>query len=147
MTPSYSLKVNGETFGFFKGRRGLRQGDLISPFLYVIAMEYLSRSLNQAALQDEFNFHPKCHTMAISHLTFVDDLMIFTRGDFMSVQIICDVLQDFGEASGLKTNSLKSSIFLAGLNDFERESVLNSLVLQLEACLSDILASLYLEYT
>lgn len=44
--PSYSLKVNGETFGFFKGRRGIRQGDPISPFLYVIGTEYLSRSLN-----------------------------------------------------------------------------------------------------
>lgn len=110
-------------------------------------MEYLSRCLNTTALHNNFNFHRKCERLKISHLSFVDDLMIFTRGDFMSVQIICDVLQDFGEASGLKTNSLKSSIFLAGLNDFERESVLNSLVLQLEACLSDILASLYLEYT
>ncbi|XP_057248229.1 uncharacterized protein LOC130590212 [Beta vulgaris subsp. vulgaris] len=51
-SPSYTLCINGETCGFFKGRRGLRQGDPISPLLFVIAMEYLTRLLSKMSKKE-----------------------------------------------------------------------------------------------
>lgn len=89
-------------FGFFKRQRGLRQGDPISHLFFVICMEYLSRCLNCATRKDGFNFHAKCEKLKVSHLAFADDLMIFTKGDFLSVKIVSDVLQEFGAAPTCK---------------------------------------------
>ncbi|GFY91496.1 hypothetical protein Acr_07g0016920 [Actinidia rufa] len=80
-TTSYSISINGSMHGFFKGYQGIRQGDPISPFLFVLCLEYLSRSLNQLKDNQDFNFHPRCKDLNITHLAFADDLILFSRGD------------------------------------------------------------------
>lgn len=47
-TAQYSIVLNGSSFGYFKCGRGIRQGDPISPYIFFICMEVLSRLLNQA---------------------------------------------------------------------------------------------------
>lgn len=122
-TTAYSLIINGSMCGFFKGKRGLRQGDPMSPFLFVLCLEYLSRGLNLATTASEFNFHPKCNKLKVSHLAFADDLMLFARGDEPSICIIMDCLRDFEEKSGLK--ALKSSIFTAGIEGHELQCIMD----------------------
>lgn len=46
-TASYSVKINGDVHGLFRGRRGLRQGDPVSPYLFVLCIEYFSRMLRR----------------------------------------------------------------------------------------------------
>ncbi|XP_059285894.1 uncharacterized protein LOC132039428 [Lycium ferocissimum] len=83
-TVHYSIIINGEPTPPFDATKGLRQGDPISPFLFSIAMEYLSKGLNSLKNNSGFKHHPRCAKLGITHLSFVDDLILFARGDVES---------------------------------------------------------------
>lgn len=80
-------------------------------------MEYLSRSIKVASENPIFKYHPKCEKIALTHLSFTDDIIFFTRGDFASVYLIFDTLQQFGLRSGLEISLAKSQIFAAGVDE------------------------------
>ncbi|GKD48807.1 protein LAZ1, partial [Tanacetum coccineum] len=58
-SPSYSICMNGNLFGMFKGKRGLRKGDLMSLYLFTLVMEVLTLLLQRKAL-DGFQYHRRC---------------------------------------------------------------------------------------
>ena len=76
-SPSYSICINGSLNGYFMGKRGLRQGDPLSPYLFVIVMEMLTRILAEKARSNTFNFHWRCEKNKLINLCFADDLMVF----------------------------------------------------------------------
>ncbi|XP_074266666.1 uncharacterized protein LOC141589945 [Silene latifolia] len=114
-TASYSLVLNGENFGYFKGAKGLRQGDPISPLLFTITMEYLSRILTHVTATLPFKFHPLCSHLKLSHLMFADDLLLFSKGDTTSIMILLRAFATFSVATGLQMNSMKSNIYFYGV--------------------------------
>ncbi|XP_019251156.1 PREDICTED: uncharacterized protein LOC109230079 [Nicotiana attenuata] len=65
-TVNYTVVINGEQSKPFNAARGLRQGDPISPFLFAIAMKYLSRLLNELKEDKMYQFHPKCAKLGFS---------------------------------------------------------------------------------
>ncbi|TYK28312.1 uncharacterized protein E5676_scaffold600G001370 [Cucumis melo var. makuwa] len=93
-------------------KKGVRQGYPLSPFLFVMVMEALSRMLNMPP--QSFQFYQRCGKVKLTHLTFADDLMIFCVADDPSLSFIRESLQKFGELLGLFANLRKSSIFVAG---------------------------------
>ena len=115
-TARYSISLNGELHGFFKATRGLRQGDPLSPYLFVLAMEGLGGILRQATQALNFKYHWRCKQNSITHLCFADDLMLFCHVDKDSVGILKSSLDKFSSLSGLKTNHTKSSIYLSGID-------------------------------
>ncbi|XP_074303192.1 uncharacterized protein LOC141637602 [Silene latifolia] len=121
---SYSLSLNGNSFGFFKGSRGLRQGDPLSPLLFTIYMEYLSRILKVVGQQQDFKFHPMCGPLQLNQLLFVDDLLLFSKGDEISIMWLLRALSTFSVASGLCLNRDKSEIYFNGMASGAIESIL-----------------------
>ncbi|XP_074305233.1 uncharacterized protein LOC141640282 [Silene latifolia] len=114
-TPSFSLSLNGKSFGFFKGKRGLRQGDPLSPLLFTLCMDYLSRILAVVRQQDGFRFHPLCGHLKLNHLLFADDLLMFSKGNAVSIMWILRAFATFSSASGLFLNKDKTEIFFNGV--------------------------------
>ena len=115
-TTMFSVSINGELNGFFPGGRGLRQGDPLSPYLFVLAMEVLSGLLHKMALERNFKFHWRCSKNHLTHLCFADDLMILCKGEEASVSMIRDCLQQFMGLSGLVPNPAKSHMFSCGIS-------------------------------
>lgn len=111
-TTSFSVSINGQLHGFFKGKRELRQRDPLSPYLFTICIEILSRSIKLATTSPDFNFHPKCQPLGITHLAYADDLLLLSRGDTGSLNILMSCLHKFSGMAGLHANVQKSISFL-----------------------------------
>ncbi|XP_056685736.1 uncharacterized protein [Spinacia oleracea] len=124
-TPMFSLMLNGSMHGFFKSQRGLRQGDPISPLLFVICMEYLSRILNRVSSMPQFQFHPRCKGIGLTHLCFADDLIICSKGDYHSIYLLLQAFKLFSNSSGLKENEQKSSIYCHGIQESDIQRVVD----------------------
>ena len=113
-TAASSVSVNDELEGFFTSSRGVRQGCSLSPYLYVIVSNVLSKLLNKAAREGQSGYHPHCKEIMLSHLSFADDIAVFTNGSPASLRGTQAVLDKFASMSGLRINAAKSTTFAAG---------------------------------
>ncbi|KAL2252863.1 UNVERIFIED_CONTAM: Transposon TX1 uncharacterized protein [Sesamum indicum] len=113
-TTSFSVGLNGNPHGYFDGARGLRQGDPLSPFLFVLVMEVLHIGYLQLIEQDmQFAYHLKCELARVFQLGFADDLLLFCRANLDSVRVLKVGLDRFAEWSGLRLNTQKSHIIIS----------------------------------
>ncbi|KAL0287022.1 UNVERIFIED_CONTAM: hypothetical protein Sangu_2713200, partial [Sesamum angustifolium] len=130
-TPMFSVCINGNPHGFFKGSRGLRQGDPMSPFLFVLIMEVLQLMLLQLIDQNEgFSFHWRCKELGLFQLCFADDLLLFCKADVASVRVFRHGLAEFAKLSGLHANPQKSQLILSRSAHDVREQLLAALHFQ-----------------
>ncbi|XP_039032023.1 uncharacterized protein LOC120166937 [Hibiscus syriacus] len=119
----YSISFNGSLIGYFKGARGIRKRDPISPLLFVLSINVLSRILNKAAERGIFGYHPRCKKVGLTHLAFTDDILIFYKGNVEFVVGVISVLDYFYENFGLKLNASKCDIFVVGISSSKLEDV------------------------
>ncbi|XP_060195128.1 uncharacterized protein LOC132624352 [Lycium barbarum] len=117
-TVSYSLTLNRGVTKLFQGKRGVRQGDPMSPYLFMLEVEYLQKEFDQLALNRACYFHPRCKRLGIIHICFAYDLLMFCRADLNSVRLLLDTLTRFALGFGLQANAEKSSVYVAGVSNY-----------------------------
>lgn len=101
---------------FFSAASGLRQGDLVSPYLFVLALEVFTACMKKLESDALFKYHYQAKSLEISHLIFADDVLLFSHGDKDSIELLLKGVKDFAAISGLHTNLLKSSCFFADVD-------------------------------
>ncbi|GJS75277.1 hypothetical protein Tco_0725158 [Tanacetum coccineum] len=120
------LSLNGDIHGFFKGKRGLRQGDPLSPYLFTLVMEVLTLMLKRRVrLSESFRYHNHCEELQIINVCFADDLFIFARGDVESASVIMEALHEFKSTSGLVPSIPKSTAFFCNVLNHVKMAILN----------------------
>ncbi|KAL2223817.1 UNVERIFIED_CONTAM: hypothetical protein Sindi_2945400 [Sesamum indicum] len=113
-TTSFSIGLNGKPHGFFAGARGLRQGDPLSPYLFVLVMEALHLGFLQRIDQDmQFTYHWKCESSKVFQMGFADDLLLLCKADLDSIRVFKEGLDWFAELSGLRLNVQKSHLIIS----------------------------------
>ncbi|RVW43709.1 putative mitochondrial protein [Vitis vinifera] len=112
---SFAVLVNGNAKGWVKASRGLRQGDPLSPLLFIIVADVLSRMLLKAEERNVLEgFKVGRNRTRVSHLQFADDTIFFSSSREEDMMTLKNVLLVFGHISGLKVNLDKSNIY--GIN-------------------------------
>ena len=109
----YSLLINGESCGFIKSNKGLRQGDPLSPALFVLMSEFLTRSLNSLFSNNPALYYKVPKGLPVSHLAYADDCIIFCNRSQASLRKLKNFLLEYEAQSGQKINLGKSG-FIAG---------------------------------
>ncbi|XP_019192832.1 PREDICTED: uncharacterized protein LOC109187166 [Ipomoea nil] len=109
-TVNYTIQVNGEAIGSVCPTRGIRQGDPLSPYLFILCAEGLSLLLQQAeARGDIHGLRVARGAPAITHLFFADDSLLFFRATQNEALKVKECLQLYSEASGQQINFDKSN--------------------------------------
>ncbi|XP_061999168.1 uncharacterized protein LOC133716477 [Rosa rugosa] len=121
----YSFLVRGKPRGLLVPSRGLRQGDPLSPYLFLLGAEGFSALLQQ---KQELGFLPGIEVCdgapAVNHLLFADDSMLYANASLDDCYQIQDVIETYGRASGQLVNFDKSSVvFSKNVSDYMKEEI------------------------
>ncbi|KAK5834954.1 hypothetical protein PVK06_010634 [Gossypium arboreum] len=112
-----AILVNGSATKEFKFGRGLRQGDPLSPFLFILITKVLHLLMEKAEVLGFIEgIHGVLPGQTISHLQFADDTILFLKAEEMVVENMKFILRCFETFSGLSINFKKSCIVGFGVN-------------------------------
>jgi hypothetical protein len=140
-TVQFSVIVNGAPTGFFDSSRGLRQGDPLSPLLFLLIMEVLSRMLQKTVkgglLKGIQVGQAEEAGVCVSHLLYANDTILFCDADLEQLLYIRMALTCFEAVTSLRVNMNKSEMVPIGEVDG---------IAELAALLSCHIGSLPLQY-
>lgn len=114
-TVFFLILVNGVPNGPIVPSWGLRQGDPLSSYLYLLCTEGLVSLLNRAAFNQSLIGIKVCRRAPqLNHLLFVDDSLVFYKADRESLLSLLEVLSTYAKASRQRINSAKTTMIFSG---------------------------------
>lgn len=111
-TVSYSIIHGEHEMGPIYPSRGIRQGDPLSPYLFIICIEGLSSLIRKYEAKQWLHGIKICRKPpVISHMLFADDSYLYCKADTTEAGNVMELLDTYEKASGQKVNIGKSSVF------------------------------------
>ena len=101
---SFAVIINGYASHFFRPTRGLRQGCPLSPFLFLLVAEALSRIIHKAKLDGAIKGIKVSTTEEVTHTLFVDDVLLFGEGTIKNLEAFLDLIDKYSRATGMVVN-------------------------------------------
>ncbi|KAL8100581.1 hypothetical protein AgCh_032729 [Apium graveolens] len=132
-TVEYSITHGGEVFGQIRPTRGIRQGDPLSPYLFILCAEGLSSLISSYERRKLIHGCKVARgAPVITHMLFADDSYIYCRASLEEANRVMELLRTFKVAAGQKINLDKSSVFFSkNTRSSVKEEVLDSLGMQM----------------
>ena len=117
-----SVLWNDAKTDHFTSSRGIRQGNPLSPYLFVPCMEKFSLSIQQKVLRGIWKpIQVSKGGPQLSHILFADDVMLFCKASTEQVKVVMDTLEEFCSASELKIDTLKFKAMCSRMIQGERK--------------------------
>lgn len=115
-TSQLCIFINGEPATFFSPSRGIRKGDLLSPYIFILCIDYLSLLITQVVKQQlslPIKLSRHHSSPKISHLLFVNDILLFSMATVSSANTINTMLNYFLTILGQHINLPKSNVLFS----------------------------------
>jgi hypothetical protein len=119
-----AISINGEVGPYFRNKRGVRQGDPISPLLFDFVADALDIILSRARAAGHIQgVVPHLIPEGVTHLQYADDTMIMVQNSDLSLINLKFILLCFELLSGMKINFHKSEVIIMGCDSEEQARV------------------------
>ena len=120
---TYSILMNGEPCGMIQPTKGIRQGDPLSPFLFLLCIEELNGLIKKVDVEGEIHGFSLCRRgPKLTHLLFADGSLLFCRANMEECNKVLEILNMYERSSGQKVNRSKTSIFFSKSTSVEMQS-------------------------
>ena len=111
---TYSVLINGEPHGHITPSRGLRQGDPLSPYLFLLCTEGFHCLLRKAEENGDIRGVSICRSAPkLTHLLFAYDSLIFCRAKINEFEKLLEILATYEQASEQQINGDKTTLFFS----------------------------------
>lgn len=104
LSPTFSILINGYSRGFFKGSRGFRHGDPLSPYLFIIVADLLARMVAKVEFVGLVKGFPFRGGLSVPFIQFADNSLFILKANLEGMQNLRYILLIMEVTFGLKVN-------------------------------------------